>query len=45
VFHSILEWREIFNRNGLKLVGEELIGLRRGKYSGSCHAYFIVDVI
>jgi len=44
-FHSIPEWRVIFNSNGLKLAHEELIGLRRGKYSGSCHAYFIVDVL
>ncbi len=44
-FKSIPEWRKIFNSDGLKLVDEYLVGFKRGKFSGSCHAYFVVDVI
>lgn len=44
-FKSIPEWRKIFNSDGLRLVDEHLVGMRRGKFSGSCHAYFVVDVI
>lgn len=45
-FKTISEWNSIFIENGFKIAKTILIGFKRGKkWTGSCHALFIIDSI